>query len=75
LSSARRIVGHFQIGLALLNPRLQSKTKLFRLEAVGSQRALRRKSLETIIMFSEQLSAPRILLVDDEPQPLELRAK
>jgi len=26
-------------------------------------------------MFSEQLSEPRILLVDDEPQPLELRAQ
>ena len=32
------------------------------------------KGLETTIMMSEQLSAPRVLLVDDEVQPLQLRA-
>jgi CheY-like chemotaxis protein len=30
---------------------------------------------ETIIMISERVSAPKILLVDDEAQPLELRAR
>jgi CheY-like chemotaxis protein len=34
-----------------------------------------RTSVETIMMTSERLSAPRILLVDDEAQPLELRAQ
>ena len=33
------------------------------------------KGLETTIMMSEQLSAPSVLLVDDEVQPLQLRAE
>ena len=33
------------------------------------------KGPETMIMISEQLSAPRVLLVDDEIQPLQLRAQ
>ena len=31
--------------------------------------------LETMIMIFEQVSAPRVLLVDDEIQPLQLRAQ
>lgn len=34
-----------------------------------------KSNLEAIIMRSERLSAPKILLVDDEAQPMELRAQ
>jgi CheY-like chemotaxis protein len=66
---------HLKRNTGSARPKIQLRSRFLDIRSWKPTCFERGESVETMMMISETISAPRLLLVDDEIHPLELRAE